>query len=621
MKRFFPALLVAILCAPAALMAYPGTPDTWTWKYHEDAYYVPMQLSATTDEDGRLRTLFLDDSQPVYFNDGTTSHRVAPPFMQSFRAFPDGAILNEYRGLTVDDYTNVANRGTLPSYSAALRARRTGIYSVKGDETNFAIGAAYARLTESQSIVGARSIYHPNQFIGTARRPVVDNKTHETSDNEVLDIASISTPQGLDVIPNQARLEVQSVTSGSPALILSYKQTNPSGTTSVFLRVLEAGTPAGWATNRIFTGGSLIMTSDRRDFYAFVTSYKYTSSGGPFTTEARLFRVRTGGNIDPIINIASITSYVAESLTLLPGTTVMSSLVYPEIVMPNTNEPEWIAWGNPDTNRIHLKKHVMGTGGTSEENARTIASGYNGAFGVSDGDIASGVAPSLSLDRLGILHFAYRSGNTAIYGRENTGGQNYTSIVLAGVCSGAPAVSAGPGQYPYVVYPGRKVGSPNTVDKLVVAYPTGLEAAYNGDNEDRDNDGRIGLVERMQGTSDTVPNNGPPTGIGTVNVIPQIVTTPSGRFFEMSIRLASGATRQGTDSVWHLADGVDTLVISPAYTGDLKSFSTFGFSVMDEFAAGGARYVTVRFQTALGSNFSTPASLFSFKVRRVLGPP
>jgi hypothetical protein len=621
MKLSLTTLITAFLCVPATLLAYPATPDTWTWKYHEDGYFVPLQISAATDEDGRLRTLFLDDSQPSYYSDGTT-HRVAPPVMQSFRAFPDGTVLNEYRGLTVDDYTNSSKKATLASYNAALEPRRTCVYSAKGDETTFAAGGAYRRLLPSESFGAGRSVSHKNHFIGVANRPVVDNATYEDSVSDTLAIAATSTRQNLPTILNEATLEVRSVTGTTPDLAIRYSQTTSTGFNSVFLRVLADGTPAGWSTNRVFTGGALAMTSDRRDFYAFVTSYKFLSPGGQLATEARVFRLRTLGNTtDPIIGIESVTTNVVAESTLPAGTPATSALVYPQIAVPGTDEPTWVVWGNPATNKIHAMKRVPGTTGTAEENSRTIGNGYVGAFGVADGGIATGTGPSIAIDALNILHFTYRSGSYAVYGRENTNGSAFVSVALAGVCSGAPAVAVGPGRYAYVVYRGTKPGSPNSFDKLVVAYPTGLEAAYKGDFEDRDKDGRIGLMERIQGTSDTSVETG--TNQSSLSPVPRIVEiAPSDRRLELSFRLDRNSVRQGTTDVWNLADGADTLEVRPADgNSPAGPFFTGGYTVTDDFTTSSARFVTVRYPTAVGPSPAVPSKFFIFKVRRIAGPP
>lgn len=611
--------MAALFCVPTSLLAYPATPDTWTWKYLEDGYFVPLQLSATTDEDGRLRTLFLDDSQPYYFYDGT-SHRVAPPVMQSFRAFPDGTTLNEYRGLTVDDYINTAKRATLASYYAALEPRRTCVYSVKGDDATFAIGGAYRRLLPAESFGAGRSVSHRNHFIGTGNRRVLDNAAYDDSVSDTLAIAA--TPEKTNPaapVLNQAVLEVRSVTGGTPDLAIRYSQTTSTGFNSVFLRSLSDAPPAGWATGRVFTGGSLAMTSDRRDFYAFVTSYKIIS-GGQFTTEARVFRLRTAGNTtDPIIGIESITTNVVAQSTLPAGTAVSSALVYPQIATIISDEPKWVFWGNPATNKVHAMKRVAGTTGTDEEKLRTIANGYVGAFGFTDGGFADGSGPSIAIGALNILHFAYRMGNYAVYGRENTNGNGFVSVALLGVCSGAPAVAVGPGQYAYVVYRGRKPGSPNNYDKLVVAYPTGLEAAYKGDQEDRDKDGRIGLIERAQGTSDTSVEDG--TNLGPLTPVPRIVgTAPGDRYCELFYRLNPNTVRQGTSAVWNLADGADTLEIRPASARrPTGPWLTSGFTAIDDFATGSARYVMVKDSTAL--NPAYPTNFYIFKVRRIAGPP
>lgn len=617
MKRSFQVLVTVLLSMPAVLHAYPGPIEFWTWKYAEDGFFVPLQVSAATDPDGRLRTLFLDDSQPYFYNDGT-SHKVNPPVMQSFRAFSDGTVINEYQGLTVNDYINTANRATLASYNAALQPRRTSVYSVRGSDTTFAIGGAYRRLLPAESYGIGRSISHRNHFIGLARRPVVDNAAYDQTDSDTLAIASTPTKQNLDVTLNEARLEVRSVTTTTPDLTLRYSQTTSAGFNSVFLRSLD-GTPAGWATDRVFTGGSLAMTSDRRDFYAFVTSYKILSPGGQLVTEARIFRLRTLGNTtDPILGIESITNQLVAESTLAAGTAVSSALAYPSVLVNASDEPEWVAWGNGGANTVHAMKRVAGTTGTAEEMARTIANGYVSGFGGAGGEFATGNGLSTALDRLGRLHFAYRFSNSAVYGREDNG-NTFTSWILLGKCSGAPAVTVGPGEYPYVVYRGTKPASPNNFDKLVVVYTTGLEEAYKGDFEDRDKDGRLGLIERAQGTSDGVTESSAIQA--TLALAPEIIEiAPGERRFAMTFRLHTSAVRQGTTDIWNLADGGDALEIRPAdASSPAGPYIASGYTVMDDSISGGARFVKVRGPTPVGP--SLPSRFFIFQVRRVLGPP
>lgn len=622
MKRIAVFALAVFAGASAPVRAYPGPVDGWTWKYVEDGYFLPLQVSAATDPDGRLRTLFLD-AQPSYITDGSGSRRVCPPIMQSFRPFPDGTVINEYRGLTVDDYTNSGKKATLASYNAALEPRRTAVYSVAGSEAIFAIGGAYRRLLPSESFGTGRSISHRNHFIPFARRPVVDNVAYEETTADTLAIASVPTDVTPGTVLNEARLEIRSVTSSLPDLTLRFSQTPPGGVTSVFIRSLGDAAPAGWADNRVITGGSLGITSDRRDFYAFVTSYKILSPGGQFTTEARVFRLQTtGGTTDPggtLIGIAGLSSTVVAESTFPAGTSASSALVYPQIALPNTNEPKWVVWENPGTGTIYAARHVMGTTGSADEKVRTLANGYVGGTGSPLGALAPGSGPSIALDRLNLLHFAYKGPSYAVYGRENGSG-GFTSIALFGTCTGAPAVAVGPGQYPYVVYQGTKPGTPNPYNKLVVAYPTGLEAAYKGDHEDRDHDGRSAMLERMQGSSDTYAE--PASVVRTLRVATAITeVAPGDRRFEMGFRLDFNAVRQGTSDVWRLADGADILEIRPAYsTNSMKDFFTGGFTVTDEFTvSSSARYMTVRHTTPLGP--SAPSRFFRFQVRRIPGPP
>lgn len=186
------------------------------------------------------------------------------------------------------------------------------------------------------------------------------------------------------------------------------------------------------------------------------------------------------------------------------------------------------------------------------------------------------------MDRLDRLHLVYRGGtndNEPLYMRQG----NSVALVtknLGGVCSGAPAMTVGPGGCPYIIDKGRAPGGSggSGADKLVIAYPQEVASSYPGDYEDRDRDGTIGLLETAQGTSD-LARNPPPL------LTPAIITHTDGLpHVRLLHTVNANAVRPSTGAAFALPHLGDTIPIKPQWTISLKIWNTHAFGVPDPVA-------------------------------------
>ena len=621
------AVLLILLLAffSAATHAYPLAPSTWTWRHYANSNFYPSQIAATTDPDGRLRTLFTNRQGFFYFTENAVAHRVHHVIMQSFR--PLGlTIMDEYVAADLGSYTAVGRKESM-SDAASLEPRRNFVYSVRGPSGMLAYGGSYRRLLSGETFGDNffPSDTYDGTFIPMTGRGILkstfDDFPYAFSGAEGNVLALLSVAGNV-----QNRTYLTNRTAGDIRLHYYENDSQPNGLS--FYRTLSEAAPAGWATSRIITGGSLAITQDRRDFYAMITSYKLLPDGS-FTTEARVFRLRTAattsldGDGDPIIDITSVTTTVLHAQTLPAGTAISKALKYPTLLVTSTGLPKWACWENSVDRIIHFVAKNTVTGGTAEENTRSIANGYESASGGTTGRYFSNAAgPSFALDRLDRLHLAYQENSTppnliARYSREKADGNFENATGLGGTCTGAPAITIGPGDYPYVIYQGSTPGGP-TDDKLVIAYPSGLADAYRDDYEDRDKDGRSGLLEFAQGSSDTVPDL--PLARG-----PAISIVPGATAGTKKPRLAftvSAAATALTEEQYQITQGVDTINIRLGYSynnNSLNTFSSGGFTRVSEFPFAGVKIITADDNINIGSSFQK--GFYRLEVTRTPGPP
>jgi hypothetical protein len=622
--RAIPLILLQLFFS-AATHAYPLAPSTWTWRHYADSNFYPSQIAATTDPDGRLRTLFTNRQGFFYFTENAVAQRVHHVIMQSFR--PLGlTVLNEYAAADLGSYT-AAGRDNSMSDAASLEPRRNFVYSVRGPSGTLAYGGSYRRLLSGETI-GDESFpsdTYDGAFIPMTGRGLLkstfDNFPYAFGGAEGNVLALLSAAGSV-----QNRTYLTNRTAGD--IRLQYYENDGQPNSLSFYRTLSDAAPAGWATSRIITGGSLAITADRRDFYAMITSYKLLPDA-TFTTEARVFRLRTAtttsldGDGDPIIDITSVTTTLIHSQSLPAGTATSKAMKYPTLLVTSAGLPKWACWENSSDRIIHFRSKNAVTGGTAEENTRSIANGYESAFGGSTGGYFSNAAgPSFALDQLDRLHLAYQENSTipnliARYSREKADGGFENATSLGGTCTGAPAITVGPGDYPYVVYQGSAPGGP-TDDKLVIAYPSGLADAYRDDYEDRDKDGRSGLLEFAQGSSDTVPDlplaHGP-----AISIVPGAI---SGTKKPRLVFTVNAEATPLTQEQYQITQGADTINIRLGYSyneNGLKTFSSGGFTRISEFDSFGIKVITADDNITLGSAFHK--GFYRLEVTRTQGPP
>ncbi len=621
--------LSALLCLSGTAHAYPDAPNTWAWRYHEDSSFHPNQIAATTDPDGRLRTLFTDRQGFRYFTENAVQHRVHHVIMQSFR--PLGTtLLNDFAASDLGDYTSLIGRDASMSDAASLELRRNFVFATPGPAGTIAYGGSYRRLLANETF--GDEFFPSNDSHGDPF-PLTGRKVLDGSKFFNFTLPPFGGAEGnvlaAYIIPGATQNRVILTNRSDGDIRLTYYENDSKPNALNFFRILSTTAGATWATDRIITGGHLAVTPDRRDFYALITSYKILANN-TLDTECRLFRLRTAtttsldGDGEPIIDIASVTTTVLQSQNLPSGTALSNALKYPTILLTSTGLPKWACWEDSRNKIIHFVAKNAVTTGTAEENIRSIANGYETPFAASIGGFfANGASgPSFALDRLDRLHLVYQDSSTPAssfvrYSREKANGDFENSISL-GTCTSAPAITIGPGDYPYIVYKGHAPAS-GAFDKLVIAYPSGLADAYRGDYEDQDNDGRSGLLELAQGSSDTLvdaPNSRGPA----ITTVP--AATPGSLKPRLTFVVADAATYLSQEQ-YQITQGTDTINIRLAYSYDnagLITWSTGGFTRVSEVPTFGVKLITADDNITIGPALRSKG-FYRLQVTRTPGAP
>lgn len=619
--------LVAAVFSGAAshLAAYPGEPTSWgTWIGYEDSRFHPDQISACTDPDGRLRALFVDTSRFIYYTQNSVPNQVHHAVLQSFRPLPNGTVLNEHVDATLGDFESLVGRDDDVSHAAAQEPRRTSVYCVEGKPGTYVYGGSYRHKLATDNFGETffpSNSYHGNFIPAGGREPLkslYDFFRYGFGGSEGNMLAALSAPGS-----TQNRIFLRNRMAGDVRLLYYEDETTPSRSFSLNLSD-SLGIP-NWAADRTVTGGSLAVSKDRRDFYAFVTTRKDTG-GGAFTLEARLWHVRPAnttsldGDGDTIIDIDSIQSQVIATSNQPAGN--LSALTYPQILLASTGEPKWLIYtdryGAGNLSLVRFVKRIPVTVFSNQEsNLRSISQGY-GAPGSSFYSSANG--GSAGLDRLDRLHLAFQyifqtNAPKLCYARENAAGNMEAMPIFSGGCTGAPALAVGPGDYPYIVYKGYAPESAS-FQKLVVLYPPGLRSAYKDDNEDQDKDGRLGLLEFAQGTSDTVRN----TQASPIGPVPSIsITSGTGeKKPRLGYQLNSSSVNISGD-LFRITQGSDTIDIRLARSTNLTTWTTGGFIKKDEFTVNGRKFVEIEDPVILGP--AKPKTFYRLEVTRFPGPP
>lgn len=615
------------LALPA--VAYPGAPNTWgTWNFYEDSTFIPAQISACTDPDGRLRTLFVDTQGFRYYTENSISHRVHHPIMQSFRPLPGGTILNEVVEATLGDYTSLIGQDDDISELAVAEPTRTSVFSVRGTPGTLVYGGSYRHklATETFGDTFFPSNSYDGNFIPLGGRRAFESRANEFplgfggSEGNLL--AALSGPGA-----TQNRIFLTNRTDGDVRLQYYQDRTVPQLS---FSKNLSDTLGSSWAVNRKITGGSLAVTPDRRDFYVFVTSRK-EGLAGAFSIEARVWHLRTAtttsldGDGDPVIDIDSVETGIVFADNLSAGEP--DSLTYPQILLTSAGEPKWLVYskryGTGFQSEVKMDKRTpVTTFVDAQKNLRSIAGGFT-ANGSSFYGSATG--SSAALDRLDRLHLVYQYIFNAASprwacARESATGTFESSPLSSGLCLGAPALAVGPGGYPYIAYRGNN--SNNLSDpKLIIAYPSGLRAAYRDDYEDRDKDGRIGLLEKVQGTSDTVVN----TQASPVGPVPSLTPLLSGeRVPLLSYQLSIDAVHQAGDH-FQITQDTDVIDIRMGYSygsNSLKNWSAGGFTKIAEVSFASVKNIQLRDNiTSIQAPEVSGKAFYRLQVTRTEGPP
>lgn len=275
---------------------------------------------------------------------------------------------------------------------------------------------------------------------------------------------------------------------------------------------------------------------------------------------------------------------------------------YPKVLVDSLRRPQWVAWEDAWLGKVYIAKRAF-SGFPKAVNLLGDSYEVPASLGTF---LADGAEIDIALDRLDRLHAVWRQPGTpdfCWYARENEDGT--FSRIPIGECSGAPTVTVGPGEYPYICYPGpASSGSP-----LTIRYPRGLMDSYHGDYEDRDSDGRPALLELAMGHSDTVANRTfPVIEMSFVNDHPRL-----------SYFLNADAVRDGGTVRYTFPDGNDTISIHPTYSINMLSWLGVGFSQVSLTNIGGrGRVLTLE---DAGELSVYPRQAYRLNVTRTLGAP
>lgn len=618
---------VARLGAPApagvsaAALAYPPTPAQWgTWT--EDVYYgfSPKMISAASDPDGRLRAAFVNNRSLA----GTTSH--SQVLMMTYRRADGGFRQSEFVNLrsgtpATTPYTS-ATGDDYASGEAGSKNLRTKIVTADTGDGNFTVKARMISDFQ-QAPNGLAYVYRGKMISPPAPFPLFPRAAWSRGPDytetvygngsviSIADSVGLSAAGSVTAVASASDSTSLSVSISPIYKIAGQTLTAPTGPT------VGSGTQKG----RVFSLDSA-LTDDGKDAYHLVSYAMFTgktANNVPIEIDSRLALIRQRITSPTAAGTVS-SAYAAKVIS--PDTSPNSVLSNAKILLTHaTGEPKWIVWSDSYSGDVQAAKRVipLPDGPADDTNQlRRINGGYSTPITLDTFSSGSDAALD-SMDRLHVVWrgFAGAGAPTPVhYARENSAG-GFDEIVLPTPTSGPPAIAIGPGDYPYIVYAGVTASNPNESAPLIVALPPGLITSYRGDYEDRDGDGRPGLIERAQGSNDTVVETG--IELRAIALSPTMTAvTPTDRRFEMGFQLAGRTVRTPGSAGWALADGMDTLMIQPAWSfDDMKTFYTGGFDVIDDFTISGrGRYVSVR---DVSNSLFHPRQFYRLQVKRV--PP
>jgi hypothetical protein len=603
-------IFMALSCA-LPLQAYPGAPGTWSdWQTKTIAGVVPRQLAAATDPDGRLRLAYINAIQS-HTNPSTGRVSYGVEWL-SFTRFASG--------LPADRVLRGACAGAFPFTFGGSRDPGTSMLTAPG-RVNLVIGlndrgfqADYGWLSQTGSDADAVT----TQSAVLRWFPRVENSQ---GGPYIVGFESLlNWPERQAVAKNQrfsgAVIAGPANTGLSVKIDINNTNFSNDATPSQWASVFLPDPVVDWSTGRTCDGLYAAFNEpvtlagppgrEECDLYLMLATRKFAA--GLTTREIRLFRQRLTYTVanpaDMVITTVQnkVIATASTSGSDFPGS---GGYRYPKILVTASRSPLWLVWEDATAGEVRVA-----TRGGFPTPVNELADVYVLPAGLS-GALTAGKEPDASLDRLNRLHVVWRETGTpdfCHYARQTAAG-GFEEIPI-GVCSGAPAVSVGPGEYPWIAYP----GDADSGGTLTIRYPRGLYDSYHGDWEDRDADGQPALLEKAAGTSDNTPTF-PVEHIG----LTILNEGPFTRRPQLSYRLAAATVQDGTTTRFTMADGNDTIEIRPAYTTDFQTWtSTSGFTLVSTFGLAGRRIVVVN-DNGILLNF--PAQSYRLQVRRIVGEP
>lgn len=597
------------------LMGYPDAPATWG-AWNVDTYYgmTPRMISATTDPDGRLRSTFVNSRAPASGNNNFRRQTLMFSYCRGTGGYRQEEVTSLSYGLPLgtpntqaidDDYVWEGSLD-LPLRTKVVSADRGNQYEVRASVT---VESKLSNIQSNYFVFAG----NPPSFTPFPRKPWArgaDNYSYDVGQSDTQTPCVTASAAGSVTTKalapnNQHTVQIESL----------YRIGQQSFQATSFA---DYGQGITNSIGRIHTMDSA-LTDDGKDCYYLLNTALQDPTTNPFQVRSALTVVHQ--------NLATPTSLGATAQVIIDSSNypnqnvgLNSMQAYQRILVTrSTGEPKWVVWTNRYTNRTQVAKRLVPLPdefpATVED--RRITAGYQ----ILPAPIAFSDGSDAALDGLDRLHFVWWNplSGEITYARENSAG-TFDQMVLPIVASAPPAITIGPGDYPYIVYAGANTSNPGESAPLIITCPQGLIAAFRGDNEDQDGDGRSGLVERVQGSADTLSERG--QELRQLVLTPNLATTSPGvQKFEAGFRLKYNSVRNSSTSpVWYQADGADTLAAQLEYSyNGMQTWGTGGFTLAEEFTVNNVlRYVTVR---DTPTTTQQPRAFYRLGVKRTPGRP
>lgn len=604
-------LVLALGLSALPLQAYPGTPSSWAdWQTKTITGVSPRQLAAATDPDGRLRLGYMN---AILSHTNSTTGRISHPVeWLSFTRFASGLPADRVlRGACAGEFPFIIGGSRDPDTSMLSAPMRVSLVIGLNDR---GFQADYGWLSQTGS--DADAVTTQSTILRWFPRVEPTGGNGYFIGFESL----LNWPERQAVAKNRRFTSVVMAGPANTGLNVKIDISNAYFTNAAasnqWASEFLPEPVAGWRAGRTCDGAYAAFNEpvaisgqpgrEECDLYLMLATR--TISGNSTTREMRIFRQRltyTVANPADMV-ITTVQNKVVATATKtgldFPG---LGGYRYPKILVTAARSPLWLVWEDNQAGEVRVA-----TRGGFPTAVNELADTYVLPAGLS-GALTTGKEPDASLDRLNRLHVVWRETGTpdfCHYARQTAAG-GFEEIPI-GVCSGAPAVSVGPGEYPWIAYP----GDADNGGLLTIRYPRGLYDSYHGDWEDRDGDGQPALLEKAAGTSDNTPTF--PTEHIAVTILNE---GPFTRRPQLAYRLASATVQDGSTTRFTLPDGNDTIEILPAYTSDLQNWTAgSGFTMVSNFGLSGRRYVVIN-DNGILTNY--PAQSYRLQVRRIFGEP